>query len=76
MAVAPQNDDQLDDMLAALMAPSDSRHLVICRECRTVWPFKRDCKTTKAARDGRATCPKCDDELELTLDAKEEKRDG
>lgn len=73
MAVA--SDEKLDNMMAAMLSPEGTRYLVICRECRKVWPYKRDCKTTRAARDGRARCPKCDSELVLAHDGKEDGHD-
>lgn len=60
----------LDNKLAAMLAPADSRYVLLCRECRSAWPFKRDCKTTKAARSGDASCPDCGERIELVVDFK------
>lgn len=62
----------LDNKLAAMLAPEDSRYVLLCRECRSAWPFQRDCKTTKAARSGDALCPDCGDAIELGVDFKDE----
>lgn len=62
----------VDKGLAQLLAPPDKRYVLMCRDCRTVWTYERDCKTVKAARDGRAACPECDEALELARDNKPE----
>jgi len=56
--------------LADLLAPDDARYVVYCDECGTAWPYQRDCKTTKATREGNATCPECGDTLAMARDAK------
>lgn len=72
MSVKEHTDEALDDKLAAMLAPEDARYVLICRECRTCWPYQRDSKTVKAARDGRASCPECNETLDLPIDAKGE----
>jgi len=62
---------ELDAKLAAMLAPSDSNYVMLCSECRTAWPYQRDCKTTKAARNGNADCPECGETLTMPVDAKE-----
>lgn len=64
-------DNWLDDQLAAMLAPPDSRYIVTCRECRTVWTRQRDCKLTKGVRGGVMKCGDCKSELEFVLDAKD-----
>lgn len=61
---------QIDDRLAAMLAPPGSKYVLVCRECRKAWPYKRDCKTTKAAREGNASCPECGEPLDFPIDAK------
>lgn len=62
----------VDAALAAMLAPEDSRYIIICRECRHCWPYQRDSKTVKASRRGQGTCPDCGTEVELVVDAKED----
>lgn len=62
--------DHTDDLLAVMVAPEDSRYVVICRDCRRCWPYKRDCKTTKAVRAGEASCPECGASLDMAADSK------
>lgn len=69
--MAMTSDEDLDDRLAALLAPQEARYVLICRECRSAWPYERDSKTVKAARDGEATCPECGEAVDLAVDAKE-----
>lgn len=64
------SNEELDDKLAAALAPPDARYVILCRECRTCWPYERDCKTTKAVRRGDATCPECGDTLDMPVDDK------
>jgi len=74
MTVQAETSDEVDDALAAMLARPKTKYALICRECRTVWPYQRDCKTVKAARDDRATCPECGDTLDLAFDHKEGRR--
>lgn len=64
-------DRELDDLLAALMAPPDARYVMMCRECRTCWTRKRDCKLTKAVRNGNSNCPECEIEVDMVVDPKQ-----
>ena len=61
---------ELDAKLAAMLAPEGSNYVMLCSDCRTAWPYQRDCKTTKAARNGNANCPECGETLKMPVDSK------
>lgn len=77
MAGSPTDtDESVDDALASILSPEDTRYALICRECRTVWPYQRDSKTVKAARNGEVECSDCGTALDLAVDSKEGESDG
>lgn len=62
------------EMMVKLHGHDNARYIVVCYECNIAWPYQRDCKTTKAVRDGTATCPECETALGMAVDAKEDER--
>jgi len=63
---------EVDAKLAAMLAPEGSNYVMLCSNCRTAWPYQRDCKTTKAARNGNASCPDCGETLSMPVDAQDD----
>jgi hypothetical protein len=50
---------------------TDYNYIIICPHCVDLWTRKRDCKTTKAVRNGLANCSDCDEELKMYKDSKQ-----